>query len=366
MKRGILLLLVLALLPGCSSTLPQSNQPPKAYINAINPSEVTQGGVVHFSGHGTDANGQVVAYRWRSNKDGELSVSAEFETSSLSAGEHVISFTVQDNNDAWSAEATGAVRVLAVASISVRIDSFTASHAAIAKGDSVTLAWNVSNATTVSIDQGVGSVSPVGTALVTPGATTTYTLSATGGGSTVVAKITVTVQQSMSGATLTADSEASGYVRSSGAYTTGFVYVGDDSSNRDFQGFVTFDISHIPASATITRVTIDLSTYETPYDSPFAGLGCLSAYAQDYGTLDGRDYWTASVPTPMAVWCDSDDLDAPKDWTGFRSALQKRVGEGSFQFRLQFADAISDGDDANDLLRWPMDRLPRMIVEYYA
>jgi len=71
MKRGMLLLFVLALLPGCSSALPQSNQPPKAYINAINPSEVTQGGVVHFSGHGTDANGQVVAYRWRSDRDGE-------------------------------------------------------------------------------------------------------------------------------------------------------------------------------------------------------------------------------------------------------------------------------------------------------
>lgn len=365
MKRALLLLVVVALLTGCSYSQ-QSNQPPKAYINAITPSEVTQGSVVHFSGHGTDANGQVVAYRWRSDRDGELSVSAEFETSSLSAGNHVIAFTVQDNNDAWSAEATGAVRVLAVASTSVRIDSFTASHAAIAKGDSVTLAWNVSNATTVSIDQGVGSVSPVGTALVTPGATTTYKLSATGGGSTVDAKITITVQQSMSGNTITADSEVSGYVRSSGAYTTGFVYVGDDSSNRDFQGFVTFDISHIPSNATITRVTIDLSTYETPYDPPFAGLGCLSAYAQDYDILDGRDYWSESVPTPIAVWCDLDDLDTPRDWTGFRSALQKRVGEGSFQFRLQFADAISDGDDTNDLLRWPMDSLPRMTVEYYS
>ena len=365
MKRALLLLVVVALLTGCSYSQ-QSNQPPKAYINAITPSEVTQGSVVHFSGHGTDANGQVVAYRWRSDRDGELSVLAEFETSSLSTGEHVISFTVQDNNDAWSAEATGAVRVLAAVSTSVRIDSFTASSAAIPKGDSVTLAWNVSNATTVSIDQGVGSVSSVGTALVTPGATTTYKLSATGGGSTVDAKITITVQQSMSGATLTADSEASGYVRSSGAYTTGYVYVGDDSSNRDFQGFVTFDISHIPGNATITRVTVDLSTYETPYDPPFAGLGCLSAYPQDYDILDGRDYWSASVPTPIAVWCDSDDLDTPRDWAGFRSALQKRVGEGSFQFRLQFVDAISDGDDTNDLLRWPIERLPRMTVEYYS
>jgi hypothetical protein len=364
MKRVLSLLFVLALLPGCLSSLPTSTQPPKAYINAITPAEVTEGGVVTFSGYGTDVDGQVVAYRWRSNRDGQLSATAMFETSSLSVGNHEIYFMVQDNNDAWSTEASGGVTVLPVAVTSVRINAFTVSLASIPRGDSITLAWNVSNATTVSIDHGVGSVSPVGTALVTPESTTTFKLTATGGGSTVAANITVAVQQPASGATLTADGELSGYVRSSGAYTTGFVYAGDDSSDRGIQGYVTFDISSIPDNAVITRVVVDLSDYETPYGSPYPNLGCLSAYVHNYNKLEGSDYWTASLPTPIGRWCNFDDLNTSAEMPGFKNALQQRVGRGTFQFRVQFGDTESDGDGEDTMLRWPLLHLPRMMVEY--
>lgn len=101
MKRSLLLLLVLVLVavPGCSY-LKLSNQPPRAYIGDISPTQVTEGEVVRFSGYGTDADGQAVGYRWRSDRDGQLSQLAEFETSSLSVGEHTIYFRVQDNNGA--------------------------------------------------------------------------------------------------------------------------------------------------------------------------------------------------------------------------------------------------------------------------
>jgi len=364
MKRMLMLLFVLALLPGCLSGLPTSNQPPKAYINAITPAEVTEGGVVTFSGHGTDADGQVVAYRWRSNRDGQLGATALLETSSLSVGDHIIYFMVQDNNDAWSTEVSGAVKVRPAVATTVKINALTVSLASIPRGDSVTLAWNVSNATTVSIDHGVGEVSPVGTALVTPESTTTYRLTATGGGSTVAANITVAVQQPAGGTTLIADSELSGYARSSGAYTTGYVYVGDDSSDRGIQGYVTFDISSIPGNAVITRVIMDLTDYETPYGSPYPNLGCLGAYVHNYNALDGSDYWTAGLPTPIGTWCSFDDLNTETDAPGFRSALQQRVGKNTFQFRLQFGAMETDGDGKDTLLRWPIDHLPRMIVEY--
>ncbi len=60
-----------------------------------------------------------------------------------------------------------------------RIELFSADPAAIAAGSSSTLAWRVSGADSVSIDQGVGTVGPSGTTIVTPGATTTYTITAT-------------------------------------------------------------------------------------------------------------------------------------------------------------------------------------------
>jgi len=51
----------------------------------------------------------------------------------------------------------------------------------------------VTNATSVSIDQGIGSVAASGTRTVAPAATTTYTLTATNAGGSSTAKTTVTV-----------------------------------------------------------------------------------------------------------------------------------------------------------------------------
>ncbi len=59
------------------------------------------------------------------------------------------------------------------------ITSFTASPATITSGQSSTLSWVVSGATSLSINQGVGTVAGTSTT-VTPTATTIYTLTATG------------------------------------------------------------------------------------------------------------------------------------------------------------------------------------------
>jgi PKD repeat protein len=73
------------------------------------------------------------------------------------------------------------------------IASFTASPASISAGGSSQLAWSVSNATSVSIDNGVGDVTTRSSASVSPTATTLYTLTATGAGGTKTATATVTV-----------------------------------------------------------------------------------------------------------------------------------------------------------------------------
>ena len=76
------------------------------------------------------------------------------------------------------------------------IDSFSASSTLITVGQSTTLSWSTTNATSTSIDQGVGSVTPVasGSKSVTPTATTTYTLTAGGGPGATAATATVTVK----------------------------------------------------------------------------------------------------------------------------------------------------------------------------
>lgn len=70
------------------------------------------------------------------------------------------------------------------------ISGLKATPATIAAGDSSTLSWTVSNATSVSIDKNVGTVSGSSVS-VSPTASTTYTLTATGPGGTKTATVTV-------------------------------------------------------------------------------------------------------------------------------------------------------------------------------
>jgi PKD repeat protein len=71
--------------------------------------------------------------------------------------------------------------------------SFSATPTNISAGQSSTLVWNTTNATSVTIDNGLGSKPLSGSATVSPGATTTYTLTATGPGGTLTSQATVTV-----------------------------------------------------------------------------------------------------------------------------------------------------------------------------
>ena len=71
--------------------------------------------------------------------------------------------------------------------------TLTASPDTVDKGQSTTLTWQTTNATTVTIDHGVGTVQPSGSQQVTPTESTTYTLTAKGEGGTQTATTRVTV-----------------------------------------------------------------------------------------------------------------------------------------------------------------------------
>ena len=73
------------------------------------------------------------------------------------------------------------------------INSFSALSPTIIIGESSTLSWSVTDATTVTIDQGLGTVALSGTTTVSPITTTTYTLTATNTAGSVTASVTVTV-----------------------------------------------------------------------------------------------------------------------------------------------------------------------------
>jgi len=114
-KLPFLILSILLIINGCLPVVPSTpvvNELRLPILIPCLPRHITQGQTIIFSGHGTDVGGTIVAYNWRSDRDGNISQSASFSTSSLSAGNHYMYFKVQDNYGDWSREVIAIVNVL--------------------------------------------------------------------------------------------------------------------------------------------------------------------------------------------------------------------------------------------------------------
>jgi len=129
--------------------------------------------------YGTLANGVVTT---NAPIGGGATLSFSFSGSSVTAN-------LQDANGDV-AQMTGSQSSTATP---VTINSFTASPASAVAGEPVTLKWSTSNATSVSIDNNVGTQPVSGSINVFPTQTTIYTLTATGSSGTQTAHVTVTV-----------------------------------------------------------------------------------------------------------------------------------------------------------------------------
>ncbi|XPS89330.1 beta-lactamase domain protein [Desulfosarcina variabilis str. Montpellier] len=75
---------------------------PMAVIDTVSPNPVNKGDAITFAGHGSDSEGTITSYQWRSSLDGVLSNSEQFSVSNLSAGTHTIFFEVQNETGVWS------------------------------------------------------------------------------------------------------------------------------------------------------------------------------------------------------------------------------------------------------------------------
>jgi phospholipase C len=153
-------------------------------------------------------SGQSTALAW--NTTNALSVTitpsvlSEDQTSLALSGSVTL---VPTATTTYTATATGAsgVTATATATVSMMTVGLTATPPKIGPGQSAALNWTSTNATALSIDQGVGVVNPPsGSISVSPGATTTYTITATNGTATATAQTTVTAPL---GVTLTANPE---------------------------------------------------------------------------------------------------------------------------------------------------------------
>jgi len=176
-----------------------TGQAPTAYIDSITPTTPQQGEAIILAGHGTDPDGSIMAYKWRSSISGDLSNQANFQTSSLTPGTHTIYLSVQDNQGNWSNEASSTITISSAQTTTLPIiNTFYADPGTIQIGNPTTLNWNVANATSITIDHGIGSVSSVGSIAVTPPGSTVYTLTAMNSRGVMTATAQITVKASLS------------------------------------------------------------------------------------------------------------------------------------------------------------------------
>ncbi len=116
------------------------------------------------------------------------------------------SMTVQAT-DASSSIATSTCSAVVAAPTLPVISTFTANPASITSGQSSTLSWTVGNASSTSIDNGVGTVTSTSTS-ISPAVTTIYTLTAVNPTGTTTAQATVAVSATSTPSSIQAQIQA--------------------------------------------------------------------------------------------------------------------------------------------------------------
>ena len=140
----------------------------------------------------------------------------------------------------------------------------------------------------------------------------------------------------------------SGLVLSGGATNTLTVAAGDSFSNQGVEAFLSFSMLGVPAGATIKTASLTLIGGGMVRGNPFGGLGCMRAYVDNYGTVDASDFVPPGAPGAFANWCNASSVTSPFSGNNLVAAIQGRVGTPRFKFRLQFKDALTNGNGTID------------------
>ena len=152
------------------------------------------------------------------------------------------------------------------------INSFTADDNILEEGESVTLSWSVSDASTVTINHSVGSVALSGSTSVSPTTTTTYTLTATSSEGSSFASITITVNPAaIVEQTMTLPLEPlngqDSYIYKGNPdtnFNSSELIIGNGFGLNDvLWSFLQFDLSNVPANATIVSADFKLFQHES-------------------------------------------------------------------------------------------------------
>ena len=186
MKKFIYLSLslLLVLVAGCSAGQSTPTTPPEIIAFTVSPSSINPGGTTTLLWNVTGATTVSI-----DPGIGQVDIAGTMDVQPTQS----TTYTINAINAAGVMTQTAAVTV--TAPNPPVIVAFMAAPDTVTAGQSANLQWNVTGATTVSIDQGIGKVDVAGTKAVTPAATTTYTLSASNAAGSVSKSVALTVGQ---------------------------------------------------------------------------------------------------------------------------------------------------------------------------
>ena len=254
------------------------------------------------------ASGQAATVTWQSTNATSVSITpsvlGDDQTSLELSGSAQV---VVSAPTTYTATATGAGGATAktTAKVDILNVTLTATPATVAAGQSATLSWNSTNASSLSIDQGIGTVTaPSGSITVNPAATTTYTITATNGTATATAQATVNAPLSVTltaspanitpgqqstlswksrgASTLTIDNGVgtvtgpAGTVAVSPSQTTTYTITAIDSGGHSTTASTTVTVSTGSGLSTIKHIIFMLQENRS-FDSYFSQLGAYAA-----------------------------------------------------------------------------------------
>ena len=152
--------------------------------------------------------------------------------------------------------------------------------------------------------------------------------------------------------TVTLTQVQDGSVRSDGQLIQ-FPNVGDLADNRGSQGFAQFDISGIPSNATITKIEVNFTDYNSALGDAFGSLDCLRIYVGSYFPLGAGDYNHSNQGGALSRWCSLGELSTVSiSNDNFKSTLQAALGNTYFEIIIRFNTTETDFDGVTDMIRF--------------
>ena len=196
--------------------------------------------------------GQPVTLTWSTTNATSVTIDNGVGTVAASGSTTVkpsssVTYTLTATGSGGTVTTTAAVTVTAPAP-GAPTATLSANPTTINAGQSTTLSWTTTNATSIAIDNGVGQNLPAsGSASASPSVTTTYTLTATGPGGTTTATTSVTVNPAPTAQDITAVGHIIYMLQENRSFDS---YFGDLGAYRQANGFgLASDIDGRPANA---------------------------------------------------------------------------------------------------------------------